>query len=81
MDFQSLNFTIKNHIVHRRFKESQEPEQKNNYRVVVVGAAAIGKSSLIHRFIDNTFHERHIPTVEDVYCQVRKYILLNLIKG
>ncbi|ETE71368.1 GTP-binding protein Di-Ras2, partial [Ophiophagus hannah] len=46
------------------------PEQSNDYRVVVFGAAGVGKSSLVLRFIQGTFRETYIPTVEDTYRQV-----------
>lgn len=46
------------------------PEQSNDYRVVVFGAAGVGKSSLVLRFVRNTFHENYIPTIEDTYRQV-----------
>ncbi|XP_063156215.1 GTP-binding protein Di-Ras3 [Candoia aspera] len=46
------------------------PEQSNDYRVVVFGAAGVGKSSLVLRFIRGTFRETYIPTIEDTYRQV-----------
>ncbi|CAH1263685.1 GTP-binding protein Di-Ras2-like [Branchiostoma lanceolatum] len=46
------------------------PEQSNDYRVVVFGAASVGKSSLVCRFVHGTFSESYIPTVEDTYQQV-----------
>ncbi|NXF89361.1 DIRA2 protein, partial [Eubucco bourcierii] len=46
------------------------PEQSNDYRVVVFGAAGVGKSSLVLRFVKGTFRDTYIPTVEDTYRQV-----------
>ncbi|OQR68922.1 GTP-binding protein Di-Ras1-like [Tropilaelaps mercedesae] len=46
------------------------PEQSNDYRVVVLGAGGVGKSSLVLRFVQGTFRESYIPTVEDTYRQV-----------
>lgn len=46
------------------------PEQSNDYRVVVFGAAGVGKSSLVLRFVKGTFRETYVPTVEDTYRQV-----------
>uniref|UniRef100_A0A8D0G344 DIRA2 protein n=1 Tax=Sphenodon punctatus TaxID=8508 RepID=A0A8D0G344_SPHPU len=46
------------------------PEQSNDYRVVVFGAAGVGKSSLVLRCVRGTFRETYIPTVEDTYRQV-----------
>ncbi|KAM8805314.1 DIRA2 protein, partial [Eudromia elegans] len=46
------------------------PEPSNDYRVVVFGAAGVGKSSLVLRFVRGTFREAYVPTVEDTYRQV-----------
>uniref|UniRef100_A0A670IWS6 DIRAS family GTPase 2 n=1 Tax=Podarcis muralis TaxID=64176 RepID=A0A670IWS6_PODMU len=51
-------------------RASNMPEQSNDYRVVVFGAAGVGKSSLVLRFVRGTFRETYIPTVEDTYRQV-----------
>uniref|UniRef100_A0A8D0GB92 GTP-binding protein Di-Ras3 n=1 Tax=Sphenodon punctatus TaxID=8508 RepID=A0A8D0GB92_SPHPU len=44
--------------------------QSNDYRVAVFGAAGVGKSLLVLRFVRGTFQETYIPTVEDTYRQV-----------
>ncbi|KAI1720003.1 ras family domain-containing protein [Ditylenchus destructor] len=41
-----------------------------DYRVAVFGAGGVGKSSIVLRFIKNTFSESYVPTVEDTYTQV-----------
>jgi len=46
------------------------PEQSNDYRVVVFGAGGVGKTSLVMRFIDDTFRDSYIPTIEDTYRKV-----------
>ncbi|NXA50497.1 DIRA2 protein, partial [Nothocercus julius] len=46
------------------------PEPSSDYRVVVFGAAGVGKSSLALRFVRGTFREACVPTVEDTYRQV-----------
>lgn len=79
MEFNSLNITnpiprLFSYVEHRYERE----QQKNDYRVVVLGGAATGKSSLVLRFVNGTFRERHFPTVEDIYCQVRKYTIYSI---
>jgi len=37
------------------------------FKVVVLGAGGVGKTSLIQRFVTESFPQRYIPTVEDFY--------------
>ena len=46
------------------------PEQSNDYRVVTFGTGGVGKTSLVLRFINETFNESYIPTIEDTYRKV-----------
>lgn len=45
----------------------------NDYRVVVFGAAGVGKSSIVQQFVHGSYRESYTPTVEDTY---RKVILV-----
>ncbi|XP_077980364.1 GTP-binding protein Di-Ras2-like [Glandiceps talaboti] len=42
---------------------------KESKRLVVMGAAGVGKSSLISQFLYNKFNERHKETVEDLHTR------------
>ncbi|XP_046342039.1 ras-related protein Rap1-like [Haliotis rufescens] len=44
-----------------------DAEQRN--RVVLLGAGGVGKSSILKRFLFNTFTEEYKETVEDLYCR------------
>ncbi|CAF0857320.1 unnamed protein product [Didymodactylos carnosus] len=46
------------------------PEQSNDYRIVVLGSAGVGKTSCVLRFVKGQFRDSYIPTVEDTYRQV-----------
>ncbi|KAA0190556.1 Dexamethasone-induced Ras protein 1 [Fasciolopsis buskii] len=42
-------------------------------RIVFLGSARVGKSSIINRFLHNRFETKYIPTVEDMHS--KKYIV------
>ncbi|PIO76385.1 Ras family protein [Teladorsagia circumcincta] len=42
------------------------------FRLVVVGSARTGKSSLVGRFLDADFEDRYIPTIENFYRKLYK---------
>lgn len=48
-----------------------EHEQRN--RVVLLGAGGVGKSSILKRFLFNTYSDTYQETVEDLYC--REYVI------
>ena len=51
----------------------------NDYRIVVFGSAAVGKTSLTTRFIHGTFKESYTPTVEDTYSRVSYYMMNRIL--
>ncbi|XP_032778729.1 GTP-binding protein Di-Ras2 [Daphnia magna] len=52
--------------------------ENSEYRVVVFGAGRVGKSSLVLRFLKDTFRESYVPTVEDFYCQNVEFLSYTL---
>lgn len=40
---------------------------ENHFRLVVMGAAGVGKSSIVSRFLHNEFNDRYQATVEELY--------------
>jgi RASD family protein 2 len=42
---------------------------EQRYRLVVLGAGKVGKSSIISRFLTGRFVENYRPTVEDLHCR------------
>uniref|UniRef100_A0A915E2R6 Uncharacterized protein n=1 Tax=Ditylenchus dipsaci TaxID=166011 RepID=A0A915E2R6_9BILA len=52
-----------------------------DYKVAVFGAGGVGKSSIVLRFIKNTFMNEYVPTVEDTYTQVITCNQKNVVKS
>ena len=44
-------------------------EEEQRYRLVVLGAGSVGKSSIISRFLKGSFTESYKATVEDLHCR------------
>ncbi|XP_053325072.1 GTP-binding protein Rhes [Spea bombifrons] len=40
---------------------------KNSYRMVVLGASRVGKSSIVSRFLNGRFEDQYTPTIEDFH--------------
>ncbi|KAG8180798.1 hypothetical protein JTE90_008583 [Oedothorax gibbosus] len=50
----------------RRPSMGDDPGE-SHWRLVTLGGAAVGKSSILKRFLFGTYCDRHRPTVEDLY--------------
>lgn len=47
------------------------PHRKvKDFRVVVVGSAGVGKSTLVQRWVRGSFRDSYLPTIEDTYRQL-----------
>ncbi|KAL5291592.1 RASD2 family protein [Megaselia abdita] len=47
--------------------DETEPPPKNCYRLVVLGSARVGKTSLVSRFLGGKFDDSYTPTIEDFH--------------
>lgn len=54
-----------------RFRSKSQADLKNVsslvFRVILIGSKGVGKSSIIHRYLTDTFSEVYRPTVSDIY--------------
>lgn len=48
------------------------PLVKKSFRLVVLGSTQTGKSSIVSRFLDDTFSERYMPTIENFHRKMYK---------
>ncbi|XP_015120778.1 ras-related protein Rap-2b [Diachasma alloeum] len=62
----------KTSIREERLSESDNGEKSNDspakHKIVVLGAAKVGKSSIINQFLYNTFSPKYKRTVEEMHC-------------
>ena len=54
----------------RRGPEVGRQSYHRRRRIAILGAAAVGKSSITSRFVYNTFSNEYLPTIEDEHHQV-----------
>ena len=47
--------------------------QQSEYKIVVLGVASVGKSSITLRFVNNSFSSEYNPTLQDTFR--KQYIL------
>lgn len=45
---------------------------KNCRRLVVLGSAKVGKTSIVTRFLDNKYSDKYTPTIEDFHRKIYK---------
>ena len=51
-------------------QEAEEAPPKNCKRLVVLGSAKVGKTSIVNRFLNNQFDDKYTPTIEDFHRKV-----------
>lgn len=51
----------------RRYSKNDQPKIKFKERVVIFGAAKVGKSAIIQQFLYDRFPDRYSKTIEDLY--------------
>ncbi|CEG74399.1 Putative GTP-binding protein rhb1 [Rhizopus microsporus] len=49
------------------------PNQAKTRRIAVLGARAVGKSSLVIQFCENHFVDSYYPTIENTFTKTIKY--------
>jgi small GTP-binding protein len=45
---------------------------KNSYRMVILGAPKVGKTSIVNWFLGKTYRDSYIPTIEDFHRKIYK---------
>ena len=48
-------------------EECENAPPKNCYRLVILGSAKVGKTSIVQRFMYNRFDDKYTPTIEDFH--------------
>jgi Ras-related protein Rab-5C len=50
--------------------DAQQPKPSSSVKLVLLGEAAVGKSSLVMRFVNNDFQENKEPTIGGEFREV-----------
>ena len=52
--------------------EDATVEPENVHRLLVLGAANVGKTSIVQLFLGHAYNDKYMPTVEDFHRKVRQ---------
>ena len=47
--------------------------QPVNFKVVLLGEGAVGKTSLVLRYVDNKFNDKHVSTLQVIAVDVARF--------
>lgn len=48
----------------------KQPSENDHPRIVIMGAAGVGKTAIVEQFLYERFPLDHVPTVEEMHCNV-----------
>ena len=51
-------------------EEAEIAPARNCYRLVILGSAKVGKTSIVSRFLNNKYDDKYTPTIEDFHRKV-----------
>ncbi|XP_071953008.1 ras-related protein Rap-2a-like [Antedon mediterranea] len=63
-----------NMLTRKAYSYDYSKHSLQTVRVVVMGAAKVGKTSIISRFLNGNFEEKYKPTVEGFFCRDYKSV-------
>jgi len=52
--------------------DTEEVPHRNCQRLVLLGSAKVGKTSIVSRFLHDTFDDNYTPTIEDFHRKIYK---------
>ena len=50
--------------------EAESTPPQNCHRLVILGSAKVGKTSIVSRFLCNKYDEKYTPTIEDFHRKI-----------
>lgn len=78
MSINTVNRNLRRNIALANRIIRQQNEKTQPRKIVIVGPSRCGKTSLVKRFLDNSFTFQYKPTVEDCYNREYRYRGYNL---